>query len=95
MFDEINSINEILPNTHAGDLTYNGVETTGGKALVIRRWIAHVLHKIIYYKAKHRQVLEETAATLQSSLPHDIVLKNVLPFLELPNHTFDGEDSLA
>ena len=91
MYNEIDSINQILPNTFAG--VWENPDDAGGKALAIRMWIAHVLHKIIYYKEKHSQVLKETAATLQSSLPHDIVQKNVLPFLELPAYTFDGEDS--
>ena len=93
MYNEIDSINQILPNTYAGLFENDENDDAGGKALVIRMWIAHVLHKIIYYKEKHGQVLKETAATLQSSLPQDIVQKNVLPFLELPAYTFDGEDS--
>ena len=87
MNDEITAINRILPNTPSGN-NFNA----GGKAHVIRAWIRSVLHKIIEYKAEHRRYLNEAATTLQQALPNDIVLKNVLPFLELPSHTFDGEN---
>eukprot|EP00573_Skeletonema_grethae_P002919 CAMPEP_0201685584 /NCGR_PEP_ID=MMETSP0578-20130828/302_1 /ASSEMBLY_ACC=CAM_ASM_000663 /TAXON_ID=267565 /ORGANISM="Skeletonema grethea, Strain CCMP 1804" /LENGTH=256 /DNA_ID=CAMNT_0048169515 /DNA_START=248 /DNA_END=1015 /DNA_ORIENTATION=+ len=46
--EEINSINQNLPNAPEGDL-YNDA---GGKALVIRRWIRSVLRKIIHYQAE-------------------------------------------
>ena len=90
MNEEINTINQILPSTPAGTDRY---VDNGEKAQVILTWITSVLRKIIHYKAEHRHYLNEAAATLQSSLPTDIVLKSVLPFLELPSHTFDGEDS--
>jgi hypothetical protein len=64
----------------------------GQKAQVIRAWIRSVLSKIIHYKAEHRRVLVDAAATLQLVLPQDIVLDSVLPFLQLPSHTFDGEE---
>ena len=66
--------------------------SVGGKAQVIRRWISSVLRKIVHYKSEHRRIMDEAAAALQFVLPQDIVLKNVLSFLELPSHTFDGED---
>ena len=93
MNEEIDSINQILPNTPAGNTPRYGVDAVfGGKAQAIRTWIRSVLRKIIYYKAAHSRYVNEAAAILQSALPNDIVLKNVLPFLELPSYTFDGED---
>ena len=85
MNEEIDSINQILPFTTAGDSLYDGE-----KDQAIRTWIRSVLRKIIRYKAEHRRYVNEAAATLHSSLPNDIVLKNVVPFLELPSHTFEG-----
>ena len=93
MNEEIDSINQILLSTHAGNTYRYGVDIVlGGKAQAIRTWIRTVLRKIIDYKAAHRRYVNEAAATLQSSLPNDIVLKNVFPFLDLPSYTFDGED---
>eukprot|EP00985_Skeletonema_marinoi_P028770 scaffold25992_cov77-Skeletonema_marinoi.AAC.1 len=86
---EIEAINQILPNTLAGNWEN---EDVGGKALVIRMWIASVLHKIVHCKAQHLRYLNEAATTLQHNLPNDIVNENVLPFLELPSYTFEGED---
>eukprot|EP00985_Skeletonema_marinoi_P034879 scaffold45091_cov226-Skeletonema_marinoi.AAC.1 len=80
MNEEINSINEILSNTPAGDDFI-----VGEKALAIRMWIRSVLHKLIHYKAEHQRYLNEAASTLQFALPQDIMVNNVLPFLELPN----------
>ena len=85
--EEIDSIGQILPNTCAG--YWND---PGGKAREIRTWIRSVLRKIIHYKAEHYRILNDAAATLQQVLPNDIVLKNVLPFLELPSYTFEGEE---
>ncbi len=87
MNEEINSINQILPNTHGGTFS-----EAGGKAQAIRTWITSVLRKIIHYKAEHRRCLNVAAAALQPALPNDIVLKSIFPFIELPSHTFDGED---
>eukprot|EP00984_Skeletonema_dohrnii_P003824 scaffold1316_cov72-Skeletonema_dohrnii-CCMP3373.AAC.3 len=79
--ETIDSINQILS-------TYNYE-----KAVAIRRWIRSVLHKIVHYKTQHHLFLSEAARTLElASLPTDIVMKSVLPFLELPSYTFDGED---
>ena len=83
---KIDSISQILPNTPVG---YRGV---GGKAKAIRRWIRSVLRKYTHYEAEHRRCVNEAAAILQSALPNDILHKNILPFLELPTHTFEGED---
>ena len=82
---DIGSINHNLPNAPAS--FFNGEKT-----IVIREWIRSVLSKIIYYKAQHRRLLKEAAATLQLFLPNDTVVNNVLPFVELPAHTFDGEE---
>jgi len=80
------SIDQILPNTSAGDDS----DDVGGKALAIRMWISSVLRKIIRYKAQHHSLLNEAATTLQHALPQDIMMNNVLPFLELPSFTFEG-----
>ena len=87
MKDKLVAINQSLPTTPAGD----GFDDVGGKAQVIRRWISSVLGKIIHYKAEHRSLLNKAATTLQHALPNDIVLENVLPFLELPSYTFEVE----
>eukprot|EP00984_Skeletonema_dohrnii_P026191 scaffold15500_cov152-Skeletonema_dohrnii-CCMP3373.AAC.2 len=91
---EIDSINLILPNTCAGGWDnaanrWNEAE----KAQAIRTWIRSVLRKIIHYKAEHQRLLdEEVATTLQLVLPQDIVVNNVIPFLELPSFTFEVMD---
>ena len=79
MKEEIDSINQILPNAAAG----GDDEDNGDKARAIRRWIRSVLGKISRYKVEHKWLLNEAATTLQIALPHDIVTNNVLPFLEL------------
>eukprot|EP00984_Skeletonema_dohrnii_P004408 scaffold1573_cov92-Skeletonema_dohrnii-CCMP3373.AAC.3 len=84
---EIGVINQSLPTAPAGDDF-----DEGGKARAIRMWISSVLHKIVQYKAQHRRLLNEAATILQHALPNDIVNKNVLPFLDLPSFTFEGED---
>jgi len=83
MNEEIASIKQILSNAPAGDI-YGDV---GGKAQAIRTWIGSVLHKIVHYKAEHYRYLDEAANTLELALPSDIVIKNVLPFLELPSYS--------
>eukprot|EP00984_Skeletonema_dohrnii_P005392 scaffold1897_cov74-Skeletonema_dohrnii-CCMP3373.AAC.4 len=91
MKDKIDSINQILPNAPAGSYDNNHGDV-GGKAEAVRMWISSVLHKIIRYKAQHRSILNEAATTLQLASPNDVVLENVLPFIELPSFTFQGED---
>eukprot|EP00984_Skeletonema_dohrnii_P025059 scaffold14195_cov155-Skeletonema_dohrnii-CCMP3373.AAC.6 len=87
MNEEIDSINQILPHTPAGEDSYNN---KGEKAIVIRTWIRSVLRKLIGYKAQHHRLLMEAATTLELALlPKDIVIENVLPFLELPSYTFE------
>eukprot|EP00985_Skeletonema_marinoi_P023731 scaffold15942_cov74-Skeletonema_marinoi.AAC.7 len=89
MNEEINAINQSLPTTPAGS---DDVDDVGGKAEAVQLWIRSVLRKTIHYKAQHQHLLNEAATTLQHALPSDIVIKNVLPFLELPSYTFEGED---
>eukprot|EP00984_Skeletonema_dohrnii_P030378 scaffold21779_cov69-Skeletonema_dohrnii-CCMP3373.AAC.3 len=79
MKEKIAAINQTLPNTPAG--VYEEM---------IRMWMSSVLSNIIHYKAQHRSILNEVA-TLQQAFPKDLVLNNILPFLELPSHTFEGE----
>jgi len=91
MNEEINSINRILPTVDAGVSEED--DDVGGKAEAIRTWIRSVLRKVIHYKAEHQRLLdEEVATTLEHSLSQDIVMNNVLPFLELPSYTFEVED---
>ena len=80
MNEEIVSINQILPARLEA-------------ARAIRTWIRSVLRKVIHYKAEHQRLLNEQVATaLEHSLPLDIVMNNVLPFLELPSYTFEVGD---
>eukprot|EP00985_Skeletonema_marinoi_P035456 scaffold46609_cov124-Skeletonema_marinoi.AAC.1 len=84
---KIDSINLILPNTSAGGWDEDGPRwNEPEKAQAIRTWIRSVLRQILHYKAEHQRLLdEEVATTLQLVLPQDIVMNNVLPFLELPH----------
>ena len=97
MNQEIDSINQILPNARAGIYIDEDAHDYGEKAQAIRRRIGSVLRKINHYQAEHQRILdEEVEPTLQLALPHDIVMNNILPFLELPSHTFqvgDDEDN--
>ena len=87
MNTEIDSINQILPNASAGFYYGEGDDDYGQKALVIQRWIRSVLEKMMLYRAQHKASLGDAATTLQLALPRDIVMNNVLPFLELPSYT--------
>ena len=96
MNEEIDSINQTLPNADAGYYE-NGdnyeVDIQGEKAIAIWTWIESLLEKIIDYKEEHRRLMEEDIApTLQRFLPQDIVMNNVLSFLELPSYTFEVGD---
>ena len=95
MNKEIDLINLILPNAAAGwwDDEY-GVEEPGEKAQTIRRWIRSVLLKITRYQAEHHRLLNEAESTLELILPNnDILVNNILPFLNLPPYTFElGND---
>ena len=90
MYEEIDSINQILPSTPARGLNYDNE----GKAWAIQTWIRSVLRKIVHYKAEHQRLLNEgVETTLQLVLPKDIVMNNVIPFLELPSFTFEVGDN--
>ena len=90
MSGEINSIHQNLPIADAGDSYY--YDDVGEKALVIRSWLRSDLDKIIHYQAEHQRVLDVAGTSLELALPRDIVMKNVLSFLELPPHRFGVED---
>ena len=99
MNEEIDSINQILPDSYAGfscvvdedDEEADPTWDNGDKAQAIRSWIRSVLRKITQYQAEHRRLLEEdVATTLQLVLSNaDVVMNNVLPFLQLPSYTFE------
>jgi hypothetical protein len=90
MNEEIDSINQILLNASSGGRRCDG---PGEKARAIRRWIRSVLRKIIHYQTEHRHLLNEAATILELALPNDIVMKKVLPFLNLPLLIFEvGDD---
>ncbi len=57
MHEEINRINEVLPNTHAD-------EKTG----VIRQWIESTLDKMDHYKAEHKRYVKEGITLLELAL---------------------------
>ncbi len=88
MDEEIDSINQILPTTPAGSWHHDN----GGKARVIRGWIASVLNNFIHYKAEHQHTLNAAATTLELILPTDLLMTKVLPFLKLPSHMFEEEE---
>jgi hypothetical protein len=93
MNEEIDSINQILPSAHAGYwmISDNHLEP-GEKAQVIRTWVRSVLDKIIHYKGEHQRILDVAENALQPHyLPKDILTNNVLPFLQVPSYSFEGE----
>ena len=94
--ERIHSINQILPTAPAGDGwdEFYLNEDYGEKAQAIRRWIRSVLGKINSYKEEHQHVLDEAAITLQPALPRDILMNDVLRFLELPSHTSEGDEEM-
>eukprot|EP00574_Skeletonema_japonicum_P014714 CAMPEP_0201717370 /NCGR_PEP_ID=MMETSP0593-20130828/3109_1 /ASSEMBLY_ACC=CAM_ASM_000672 /TAXON_ID=267983 /ORGANISM="Skeletonema japonicum, Strain CCMP2506" /LENGTH=322 /DNA_ID=CAMNT_0048207401 /DNA_START=63 /DNA_END=1031 /DNA_ORIENTATION=+ len=97
MNEEIDSIHQSLTNAHAGGWHCNDFDDyytleVGDKEHAIRRWIKSVLDKMIYYKAEHQLVLDVAATALELALHRDIVMNNVLSFLELPPHRFGVED---
>jgi hypothetical protein len=57
MNEEINRINEELPNTHAR-----------GKAAEIRLWIRSVINRMEHYKAEHCALLKEDMTQLELAL---------------------------
>ena len=109
MIEEINRINQVLPNTHADE-----------KSGVIVQWMNSVIDKMVHYKADHYRYVKEGMALLELALwkaklgenednsllaegrtkkakvdaestrkegritcGADMVIKNVLPFLQL------------
>jgi len=88
MEDKLGAINQSLPTARAG----NSYNDEGEKAQTVQLWISSVLSTIVRYKAQHRSLLNEVA-TLQQAFPQDIMLKNILPFLKLPSHSFEGENN--
>eukprot|EP00577_Skeletonema_sp_RCC1716_P022146 CAMPEP_0113402654 /NCGR_PEP_ID=MMETSP0013_2-20120614/17386_1 /TAXON_ID=2843 ORGANISM="Skeletonema costatum, Strain 1716" /NCGR_SAMPLE_ID=MMETSP0013_2 /ASSEMBLY_ACC=CAM_ASM_000158 /LENGTH=225 /DNA_ID=CAMNT_0000288033 /DNA_START=40 /DNA_END=717 /DNA_ORIENTATION=+ /assembly_acc=CAM_ASM_000158 len=91
MNEEIDAINQILPTVDAGFSEEE--DDVGEKAQAIRTWIRSVLRKVIHYQAEHQRLLnEEVATTLELALSQDIVMNNVLPFLELPSYTFELDE---
>ena len=90
---ELDSIKQDLPNASAGEMyihddddwfTYDQDE--GEKAMVIHGWVARVADKITQYADNHCRILDKAAAVLElaSANNNDVVVKNVLPFLQLP-----------
>ena len=94
MNEEIDSINQILLNASSGgwDDDHGREGFPGEKAREIRRWIRSVLDKIIHYQDEHQRLLNEAATILEYALPNDVVMKKVLPFLNLPSYHFEVED---
>ena len=86
MNEEIDTISRILPDTHPGN------DNDVGKVQAIQTWIRSVLRKYTHYKAEHRRYVNEAAAALELVLPNDVMLENVLPFLELPSDTCAADD---
>jgi hypothetical protein len=87
---KINSINQILPNTSAGEYDYDDdyVEVAGEKGRAIQTWIRSVLHKLDDYEQQHRNLLTEATTILveEVGLPREIVINNILPCLQLPSY---------
>jgi len=87
---KINSINQILPNTPAGDHYagdhYGG--EVGGKGRAIQTWIRSVLRKLDDYEQQHRNLLTEATTILveEVGLPQELVINNILPCLQLPSY---------
>jgi hypothetical protein len=63
MNEEIDRINQILPNTPAGS-----IYDPGEKTQAVRIWITSVLRKMEHYKSEHRSLLKEAATTLELAL---------------------------
>ena len=70
---DLNTLNFILP--HQGE-----------KTTFIREWISRIARKVSDYKAVHRCILQEIVPILQPSLSKDVVVDNIMSFLELPTH---------
>ena len=88
MRDEIDSINQTLPDAYGG--SEEDLEETGVKTQMINEWSSNVMQKFCRYMKNHNELLREVAALLQLALPADIVKRNILSFLDLPVFSFDG-----
>ena len=69
MNEEIDSINQILPNVSGG--YYDKEEEKwfeGEKAQVIRTWIRSVIDKMNHYKAEHQCLMKEAATLLELAI---------------------------
>ncbi len=89
VIEAMDSINQILPNTYAGGTVFYGHCDYGDKARTIQKWIRSVLGKILQYRAEHQRLMNQAAPILRLALPQDVVTNNILPFLDLPLHSFD------
>ncbi len=94
MNEEIDSISQTLPTADAGYYDHEEddgeTDVAGEKAIAIRTWIRSLVGKILHHKAEHRRLLDEDVVpTLQRFVPQDIVMNDVLPFLDLPSYTFE------
>ena len=92
--EKVESINQILSTTLTGSYDHQNMTIINGdKTIAIQRWVASVLQiMIVDYKAKNRRILSEVTTTLRLVSSNDVVTNSVLPFLEMPSHTFDGEE---
>ena len=57
MSQEIDRINQALPNTHANE-----------KAAAIQGWIESVINRIEHYKIEHKRLLKEATTLLELAL---------------------------
>ena len=85
---QLYSINEMLPIV-ASDIGRNNTSAISSE---IQEQISTIRHNIFCYKKEHNRVLKKATIAVEQVLPKDIVRNNVVPFLELPSHTFEGED---
>eukprot|EP00985_Skeletonema_marinoi_P015181 scaffold7780_cov78-Skeletonema_marinoi.AAC.1 len=63
MNEAIDSINQILPDTPAGD-----DDDVGEKAFAIREWITNVLRKFAHYQKQHRHLVKEAMTTVELAM---------------------------
>ena len=91
---KIDFMNQRLPDLTGGRVhdTYLNPRSYGEKESEIQEWIESVLGGVIDYKVRHRRLVNEAALILQQlAFPNDIVMRNVLPYLELPDYLFHRE----
>eukprot|EP00984_Skeletonema_dohrnii_P023452 scaffold12543_cov68-Skeletonema_dohrnii-CCMP3373.AAC.3 len=65
MNEAIDSINQILPDTPAGD---DDDDDVGEKTFAIREWITDVLRKFSHYQTQHRLLLKEAMTTVELAM---------------------------